>query len=291
MNRYEITKKVGLLGIIGNIFLLAIKLGIVSISKSKALLADTINSAGDIFSSLMTYIGNKIAANPSDEDHNFGHGKAEYIFSMLISIFMILVSCKIIIDSVISIITHQEANFSYYLVAVCIITIIVKCGLYLYCSKLYKKHNNILIKASMKDHRSDMMLTTGVLISTILSKYGFYYFDGIIGALISLYILATGISIFLESYKVLMDVSLGIKEKEEIIQFILSEENVINVSDFNTIATGYKYVATITIDVNGELNTFTSHNIADGLEKIIPQNFRKIYRVIIHVNPIQVLNN
>lgn len=140
----------------------------------------------------------------------------------------------------------------------------------------------------MKDHRSDMMLTTGVLISTILSKYGFYYFDGIIGALISLYILASGISIFLESYKVLMDVSLGIKEKEEIIQFILSKENIINVSDFNTIATGYKYVAIITIDVNGELNTFASHNIADELEKVIPQNFRKIYRVIIHVNPISV---
>lgn len=288
MNRYEVTKKVGLLGIIGNIFLLAIKLGIVSISKSKALLADTINSAGDIFSSLMTYIGNKIAAYPSDEDHNFGHGKAEYIFSLLISIFMIIVSCKIITDSIISIITRQASTFSLYLVIVCLITIIVKCGLYFYCSKLYKKHHNILIKASMKDHRSDMMLTTGVLISTILSKYGFYYFDGIIGALISLYILASGISIFLESYKVLMDVSLGIKEKEEIIQFILSKENIINVSDFNTIATGYKYVAIITIDVNGELNTFASHNIADELEKIIPQNFRKIYRVIIHVNPISV---
>ncbi len=286
MNRYENTKKVGFLGIIGNLFLLIIKLIVAGASKSKAMLADAINSAGDIFSSLMTYIGNKIASTPSDDDHNFGHGKAEYIFSMLISIFMLIIAIKIFSDSLISILTKKEIIFSYYLIIVCLITILTKIGLYLYCKEAYKKHTNILIKASMKDHRNDAILTIGTLISIILSNHGFYYADGIFGSITSIYIFISGLNIFLESYKVLMDVSLDNETKENIINFILKNKDVLNISDFNTVATGYKYIAILTINVDGNLNTFTSHKIADNLEKEITEKYRKIYKVIIHVNPV-----
>ena len=90
--RFKATKKAGIYGIIGNAFLLVIKAIIGFSSKSQAMIADSINSAGDIFASLMTSIGNKIASAPGDEDHNFGHGKAEYIFSLFIAISMIVVS-------------------------------------------------------------------------------------------------------------------------------------------------------------------------------------------------------
>lgn len=286
MNRYESTKKVGLFGIVGNIFLLCIKFVVALFSHSQAILADAINSAGDIFSSIMTFIGNKIACVPSDEDHNFGHGKAEYIFSMLISVFMIFIACKILVDSVTSIILKKEFIFSVYLVIVCIITILVKLFLYLYTRRLYQNHSNILIKASMKDHRNDMLLTMGTLLSIIMGYYGFYFFDGIFGSIISIYILISGLGIFLESYKILMDVSIEKEEKENIIKYILNNKEIKEVSDFNTVATGYKYIAIITINVDGNLTTFESHEIADNLEKNIPKKFKKIYKVIIHVNPV-----
>ena len=286
MTRYESTKKVGFYGIIGNIFLLIIKFSVAFISHSQALIADAINSAGDIFSSLMTYIGNKIACTPSDDNHNFGHGKAEYIFSMLISVFMLFIASKILLDSVVSIITKKEFIFSYYLILVCIITILVKLTLYLYCKKLYKKHSNILINASMKDHRNDILLTMGTLTSIILGSFGYYFFDGIFGAVISIYIMLSGIGIFLESYKILMDVSLDSNDKEEIIKYIKSQKEIKKISDFHTIATGYKYIAIVTIYVDGSLSTFKSHEIADNLEQEIPKKYRKIYRVIVHVNPI-----
>ncbi len=286
MTRYESTKKVGFYGIIGNIFLLIIKFSVAFISHSQALTADAINSAGDIFSSLMTYIGNKIACTPSDDNHNFGHGKAEYIFSMLISVFMLFIASKILLDSVVSIITKKEFIFSYYLILVCIITILVKLTLYLYCKKLYKKHSNILINASMKDHRNDILLTMGTLTSIILGSFGYYFFDGIFGAVISIYIMLSGIGIFLESYKILMDVSLDSNDKEEIIKYIKSQKEIKKISDFHTVATGYKYIAIVTIYVDGSLSTFKSHEIADNLEQEIPKKYRKIYRVIVHVNPI-----
>ena len=126
MDRYKSTKIAGIIGIIGNVFLLIIKSFIGFVSHSQAMIADAANSAGDIFASLMTFIGNKIASAPRDEDHNFGHGKAEYLFSLFIAISMILVSIKTIIDSIVSLFEGNEIIFSWWLVIVCIITITVK---------------------------------------------------------------------------------------------------------------------------------------------------------------------
>ena len=115
--RFKVTKKAGIYGIIGNVFLLAIKAIIGFTSKSQAMIADSINSAGDIFASLMTSIGNKIASVPGDEDHNFGHGKAEYIFSLFIAISMIIVSVKMIIDAIRTLFEGNEIIFSWWAIS------------------------------------------------------------------------------------------------------------------------------------------------------------------------------
>ena len=126
MDRYKSTKKASILGIIGNVFLLIIKGIIGFMTNSQAMIADSVNSAGDIFSSCMTFIGNKIASKPSDESHNLGHGKAEYIFSLLISLSMIFVAIKLLIDSVQSLKNPEGYTFSWFLIVVCIVTIATK---------------------------------------------------------------------------------------------------------------------------------------------------------------------
>ena len=97
MDRHDKAKTAGTIGVLGNIFLLVIKLSIGLISRSQSMLADATNSASDIFSSFMTYLGSKIASKPYDDDHNMGHGKAEYIFSMFISISMIFLAFKLLL--------------------------------------------------------------------------------------------------------------------------------------------------------------------------------------------------
>ena len=131
MNKHKKIKIASILGIIGNIFLLIIKGLLGYITKSRAMIADAFNSAGDIFSSLMTFVGNKIASKPSDDDHNLGHGKAEYIYSMMISIVMIITSFIILKDSVNTIINKKIYNFSVWLIIVCIITITIKISLFI----------------------------------------------------------------------------------------------------------------------------------------------------------------
>ncbi len=287
MNRFETTRRVGILGIVGNIFLLIIKIIVGIFAKSQSMIADAANSASDIFASLMTFIGNKIASEPSDEDHNFGHGKAEYIFSLFISISMIVVSLKILYDSALSIIYKNEIIFSWWLIIVCIITIVTKLNLYLYSKNALKKFNNILLESNMKDHRNDCIVTSFTTISIILSLFGIHWVDGIVGIGISFWIFYTGIKIFIESYNVLMDKSINPETKEKIYAIIVKFDGVKEIIGMHTIPTGYKYILVLTIGVDGKMETFKSHSIADKLQKEIEDKFDVIDRVIVHVEPLK----
>lgn len=283
--KFAITKKAGIYGIIGNIFLLLIKAFVGFISKSQAMIADSVNSAGDIFASLMTFIGNRIASVPNDEDHNLGHGKAEYIFSMFISIAMILVSAKLLLDSIKTLFLGSELQFSWFLVAVCVATIITKLCLYFYTLQAYHKYNSILLEANMKDHRNDCIVTTFTLLSVLLTLFGIYWFDSIVGIGISIWICYTGVTIFLESYNVLMDISVDDKTKDLILDITHSYQEIQKVEDIVSTPVGDRYLVFITISVDGNLSTFESHKLADSLEETVT-GLDKVYKTVVHVEPI-----
>lgn len=290
MDRYSKTKLAGILGIIGNIFLLIIKAIIGFITSSQAMIADAANSAGDIFASLMTFIGNKIASEPKDDTHHMGHGKAEYIFSMFISISMMVVSLKLLFDSILSLINQETFEFSWMLVVVCIITIITKLALYLYTGKLAKGLDNLLLEANKKDHRNDCIVTTFTLISVLLSLVNIFWFDSLVGIGISIWIFYTGLKIFIESFNVLMDKSLEQENIEKILEILKKYPEIKKYNHLNTTPVGYKYLISITIFVDGNMSTFESHKIADNLEDELDK-LDFVYLAIIHVNPIKIENN
>lgn len=285
MNRYSDINKANVSGILGNIFLLVIKFIIGFLSKSQAMIADAANSAGDIFASLMSSIGNRIANAPEDETHNFGHGKAEYIFSLFIGLSMIIVAFKLVYDSVISLINPSQVAYPYLLIIVCIITIAVKISLFIYTNFLSKRTNSILINSLKKDHRNDSMLTSCTLISVILNIYGIYWFDGVVGIGISVLICISGIKIFMESYNVLMDASIDNATKEEILEIIKKYDDIKKFDHFSSTPVGYKYLISVSIYLDGNMSTYDSHEIADKLEKEL-NALEPVYLAIIHVNPI-----
>lgn len=285
MDRFKSTKIASVLGIIGNLFLLIIKGIVASLSGSQAMVADAFNSAGDIFSSLMTYVGNRISCKKADDDHNLGHGKAEYIYSMLISISMLLMATFVLKDSIKSLFYGSKYTFSIWLIVVCIVTIIVKFSLFLYTNTLYKKYNNLLILANSKDHLNDTIITSLNLISCVLSSYNIFFLDGIVGSIISIWIMYTAIKLFIESYNVLMDKSISIETKNKVLDIIKEEKQVKKVIHFNSTPVGYKYQISFTIYVDGNMSTFDSHEIANNLEEKIVDKVEEIYLVVIHVNP------
>ena len=286
--KFKEIKKASLLGVFGNLFLLLIK-GIVGfISGSQAMIADAFNSASDILSSIMTFFGQRIASKPKDDDHNLGHGKAEYIYSMLISIIMIIMVFKVLKDSIVNLFTLEKAIFMPWLIVVCVLTIIIKLSLFLYTNKLYKRNKSLLLKANRNDHRNDCILTSLNLIACILGYYGIYFVDSIVGIFISIWIFIVAYKIFIESYDVLMDKSIDDETKDKVYKVISAHKEIKKINHFNSTPVGYMYQISFTIFVDGNLSTFDSHEIANNLEKEIDKNFPEIYLTVIHVNPMDV---
>lgn len=290
MNKFKAINKASILGMVGNIFLLIIKSIIGFMTNSQSMLADAINSASDIFSSIMTFIGNKIASIPNDEDHNLGHGKAEYIYSLLISIAMGLMAISVFKSSLLALINKTKFMFNTWLIIICIITIITKLSLYLYTNKLAKKYDNILLKANSKDHLNDCFLTSLNLIACLLSLKEIYFVDSLVGIIISIWIFISAIKIFIQSYDVLMDKSLDDATKEKVYDIIKKHPEIKKVIHFNSTPVGYQYQISFTIYVDGNLTTFESHAIANSLEKEIDKNMPEIYLTVIHVNPMKITN-
>ena len=285
MQRFKATKIASFLGIFFNLFLFVIKFIASFFTSSQAMMADAVNSLGDIFSSLMTLIGNKIASKPSDDDHNLGHGKAEYIYSLLISIVIIVVAVTLFKDSLESIFVKSDYTFSYMLIVVCIITIIIKLSLYFYTNKLSKSLNSLLLKANSKDHLYDAIVTSINLLAIILTSFGIYFVDGLVGVLIALWILISGLKIFKESYDVLMDKAIDNDTKDKVLEVVKKYSEVKKINHFNATPVGYKYQISFTIFVDGNMSTYESHDIANKIEREL-EKFDEIYLTVIHVNPI-----
>lgn len=288
MNKFKALRNASILGLIGNLFLLIIKTSVGLISNSQSMIADALNSASDIFSSIMAYIGNKISSIPKDENYNLGHGKAEYFYSLLISITMCLISLSVLKNAFISFFHSPKYTFNIWLVIVCIITIIIKINLYLYTNKLSKKHNSLLLEATSKDHLNDSLLTLLNLIACILSVYKIYFFDGIASIIIAICIFTSAIKIFKKSYDVLMDKSINKRAKKQIYSIIKKHKEVIRISNFTSSPIGYQYQISFTIHLNGNFSTFESHSVASAIEKEIKKAKPDIYLVTIHINPVDI---
>lgn len=284
MERYNSAKWVGIIGIIGNLFLLIIKIIVAVFTHSQAMLGDTLNSAGDIASSIMTFIGNKISSKEADEEHNFGHGKAEYIFSLLISVLMLILAFELLSSSTKSFFRVGNYTFSWYLIIVCILTIITKFSLYMYTRKIARIHNNLLVEANAKDHLNDCLLTSLNLIAAFFGMIGITYVDSIVGLLVSFWIFFVGISLFKDSYDVLMDKGVDTKTRDKIMSIVAKYPEIKKTNHFNSVPVGYLYHISLTIFVDGNLSTYESHEIANRLEKEITK-LDEVYLTIIHVNP------
>ncbi len=284
-SRSKQTRKVGIIGIIGNLFLFVIKIAISILTKSQSMLADSINSATDILSSLMTFIGGKISGNDSDAHHNYGYGKAEYVFSLIISLIMGYLAIKIAFDGTTSLVNQKEFMFSYALVIVCVITIATKFALYMYTNKIGRETENILVLANANDHKSDMLVTASVFVGVVAGYYKIFWLDGVIAIIIAIKILFDATRIFVESYSVLIDKSMSEKDLEKINEIIKSFKNIDHIDKVTSKAAGKSFVVIIKVSVDGNMTVNESHEIAGKLKAEV-MKLKDIYDVVVHVNPV-----
>lgn len=282
-NRSHVINKISILGIIINLFLIIVKCFAGVISGSSALLADSLHSFEDMTASVLSFIGAKISAKKQNDKYCFGYGKSEYIFGLLISVFMIVTSIMLVISSIKNIITKNVVVFSYISLIVCLVTIILKFFMCIYSKIKYKKIKSILIKSCILDSRNDVAISLVTMIGIILSYFRITFVDNIIGILIALWIGYTGIKLFISSFEILMDKNINKEYINKIKNDILKNEEVLKIDKICAKPIGNKYILLITITINDSKNLKFTVEVLKRIKKSILYKYDDIKDVFIQI--------
>lgn len=184
-NKYIIRE--GWFSIIANIVLFGLKYWAGIITGSIALIADAWHTLTDSVSSVIVLIGGKISQKPADDDHPFGHGRAEHIATMIIGVLLALVAFDFILESIDKFGTKEKTNFGTIAWVVTIVSIIVKELLAQYAFWGFKKTNSSILKADAWHHRSDALSSVVILIGLAVGKF-FWWTDAALGFIVAIMI-------------------------------------------------------------------------------------------------------
>ena len=278
--------KVLLVSSITNIFLSIIKILFGFIGKCNALIADGIHSLSDLSTDFVAIFGNHLSLKPADKKHPFGHGKTEYITSVIIGIVIIVLGLSLIYN-----IFNKEIIIpNLLMILVSLFTIISK---YILSSYIYKKgieySNNILI-ASGKESKADVYSSIFVLISIVLMQFSnelkiLKYADMFSTVIISLFIIKTGFNILSDNIGILLEEQVLDKEYINNIKNIITSFNeIVEIKDLYILRYGpyYKLVSNV---IMKDLSLTDAHKIIDEIEKKLKEKDDKIKYVFIHMEP------
>lgn len=282
-NRSHVINKISILGIIINLFLIIVKCFAGVIFGSNALLADSLHSFEDMTASVLSFIGAKISAKKQNDKYCFGYGKSEYIFGLLISVFMIVTSIMLVISSIKNIITKNVVVFSYISLIVCLVTIILKIFMCIYSKIKYKKIKSILIKSCILDSRNDVAISLVTMIGIILSYFRITFVDNIIGILIALWIGYTGIRLFISSFEILMDKNINKEYINKIKNDLLKNEEVLKIDKICAKPIGSKYILLIILAINDSNNLKLTVELLKRIKKSILYKYDDIKDVFIQI--------
>ena len=195
MNRENKIIQTSIVGIIGNVLLVAAKATIGLIAGSISIILDAINNLTDTLSSIITIIGTKLSTKKPDKKHPYGHGRIEYVTSLIVAIIILVAGGSAIFESIQSLINDTKANYSNICLIVISIAIVVKIALGLYFRYVAKKVNSDALKGSGMDALFDAILSTATLVGAIVAMFTNVYIEGYLGIVIGLFIIKSGIEV------------------------------------------------------------------------------------------------
>ena len=196
--------KTSLVGIIANIFLAGFKALVGLISGSIAIILDAVNNLTDVLSSVITIVGIKLAKRKPDNDHPFGHGRVEYFSAIIISGLVLAAGIMSLIESVKKIFNPSMPDYSAATVIIVAVAVVVKLILGKYVKGQGEKYNSDALVASGADASFDAVISAATLLSALITIIFKINLDGIIGAIISAFIIKAGIELFMEAISSVM---------------------------------------------------------------------------------------
>ena len=276
-----------LLGIVANLFLAALKATVGFVGNSYALIADAIESTMDVFTSLVTWRGLKAATKAPDDNHPYGHGKAEPLAGVVVAASLVVAAILIAIQSVQHILTPHKipAPFTLWVLAG---VVIVKEGLFRWVMKIGDEVNSTAVKVDAWHHRSDAItsLTAFVGISiAIWGGEGYESADDWAALLASVIICYNAYRLFLPAFTEVMDAAPSSDLGREVREIARRVDGVKDIDKTYVRKMGFEYFVDLHIVVDGNLTVSEGHRIAHAVKDQIRRDKPSVFDVLIHVEP------
>lgn len=278
----------GIVGILCNALLCAIKFIVGSLTGSVSITADALNNLADAASNIVTIVGTKLSSKPVDEDHPFGHGRMEYISALIVALLIFLMGFELGKSSIDKIIHPSELKFNIVFVIIILVAISVKVWMSYFNKKLYNITDNINLKAVSQDSLNDCISTSATVIVLVISHFfNIPWLDGVVGLGVSAFILFSGVGIVKE----ILDPLLGQPPSEELVRSIkdimLSEDLIIGVHDLIVHDYGPgRIIASAHAEMPSNEDVLKLHDIVDNVEQRIHDELNII--ICIHLDPVVV---
>ncbi|MCQ2417477.1 MAG: cation diffusion facilitator family transporter [Oscillospiraceae bacterium] len=278
-----------IVGIVCNVLLFILKYFIGTITASISIISDAFNNLSDSASCIITLIGYKASAKPADKEHPFGHGRAEYLTSMIISVMILLVGFELMKSSGIKLFSDEKVQFSVGALISLVISICMKFWMFLFNHKLGKRIDSSVMLATAQDSRNDMLATAAALIGLTSSLFTDLPVDACMGIFVAMFIMKAGIDITKETMNALLGKPADIEQVRQMEEILLRNERIIGVHDLILHDYGPgRMIASCHAEVKSTEDIIQIHEIIDAAERDIFQEMNIL--MTIHLDPIDVDN-
>ena len=286
--RSQIGKLQGWVSVAINGLLFLLKMAIGVVVGSISIMADAIHTLSDVVSSTVVIWGFNEAEKPADKEHPYGHGRAEYIATLIIAILLCVTGIEFIQSSIDRILHPEPINPAWWMINIIFLTVILKEITARYAEFLAAKISSSTLQADAWHHRTDAISSLLVIIALIAGRFGFSAVDGWAGLGVALFIIWTGFTIAKESVDDLLGSPPSDEEIEEIRYLVRQVDNVLGVHDVTIHSYGKEKYISIHIEVDEGESTPRAHDIAEEVEAHL---FKELgVEPTVHIDPIG-LNN
>lgn len=277
-------------GIICNLLLCSFKIAVGGITGSISIVADGLNNLSDMGSSVVAMIGFKLADKPADSDHPFGHGRMEYMSAFVVAILILLVGFELLKSSVTALINNTaQPQYTYFALAVLLVSILFKLWMFLFNRKLGKKIGSGTLFATAQDSLNDVVATSVILISAVVCKIFTLPFnlDAVMGIFVALFILFSGITTAKDTINQILGEPPEKSLIDDIENTILSFKEFVGIHDLivHNYGPGRQF-ASVHVEVPQDIDIVKCHEQIDLCEKLVGEKLD--INLVIHMDPIDV---
>ena len=287
----EVRTRYGMLasvvGIFCNVLLFSVKLAIGLILSSLAVTADAFNNLSDAASSIISFVGVKMAGKPADAEHPFGHGRIEYIAALIVSFLVIEVGFTFFKSSISKIMHPEEITFDPVPFIILILSILVKLWMAFFNNKLGKRIDSKVMLATAADSLGDVITTSATVISIVICHFTSINVDAIAGLIVSGIVIWSGGSIAKDTLEPLIGQRVPAELYQKITDMVESYEGIVGAHDL--IVHNYgpnRSMATIHAEVPNDVSIEASHEIIDRIERDAKKELNIL--LVIHMDPVEM---